>query len=200
MKRNNLFKLGLFTVFVAILSLTLVSGTFAKYTSTVTGSDSAKVAKWEWQINDDNVVGGTATTEFTFDLFNITAEDINVAKDESGNILLAPGTKGSFEMTIKNLSEVKGKYTIAFDSTTDATITPIKYSFSNSESESDWKDTIAELTKTSNLEFKTGEETITVYWKWDFSVDTAEDTTDTNLGLSNSAHTVKATIVFTQVG
>lgn len=199
MKRNNLFKLGLFTVFVAILSLTLVSGTFAKYTSTVTGSDSAKVAKWEWQINDDKVVGGTATTAFTFDLFNTTAEDANVAKDEKGNILLAPGTKGSFEMTIKNLSEVKGEYTITFESTTDATITPIKYSFSNSESESDWEDTIAKLTKTSNLAFKTGVETITVYWKWDFSVDTEGDTTDTNLGLSDSTHTVKATIVFTQV-
>ena len=41
MKKNKIFTLGLVITFVFVVSLTLVSGTFAKYTSTVTGNDSA---------------------------------------------------------------------------------------------------------------------------------------------------------------
>ena len=53
MKKNKIFTLGLAIAFVFVLSLTLVSGTFAKYTSTVTGKDSAAVAKWAFKYGNN---------------------------------------------------------------------------------------------------------------------------------------------------
>ena len=59
MKRNKLFILGICTVMVALVSLSLVSGTWAKYTSTVSGSSAARVAKWDVVYTDN---AATATS------------------------------------------------------------------------------------------------------------------------------------------
>ena len=83
MKKNKLFLLGLFVVFAAVLSLSLVSNTLAKYTSSATGSDTARVAKW-------GIV------------LNVTADNVLYNEDKTGNEvtgakvtaaeLAAPGT------------------------------------------------------------------------------------------------------------
>lgn len=88
MKKNKLFLLGLFVVFAAVLSLSLVSNTLAKYTSSKTGSDSARVAKWGVVINvtDD---GDSKNVLDTKD--SNTEAEISVNQDKK---LLAPGTKG----------------------------------------------------------------------------------------------------------
>lgn len=198
MKRNNLFKLGLFTVFVAILSLTLVSGTFAKYTSTVTGSDTVKVAKWEWKINDTNLVTGdegnkTFATNFTFDLFDTIKDTDGNNEADVANGLIAPGTQGSFEFTITNSSEVNGTYKLEF--TSNEEVAQIQYSIDGTT----WKDTIADLT-TTDIELDMNSSiTIKVQWTWAFDGNDTNDTNDTNLGLNPVVHQVKAKIVFTQV-
>lgn len=90
MKRNKLFLLGLFVVFAAVLSLSLVSSTFAKYTSTNSDSDTARVAKW-----------GVAISAANFDSFDAayakdddsatTISTVSVVSANSENVL-APGT------------------------------------------------------------------------------------------------------------
>lgn len=84
MKRNKLFLLGLFVVFAAVLSLSLVSSTFAKYVTAGEAADSARVAKWGVTVlaNSSEIqtleVGGTAENQVKLD-----------AEME----LLAPGTQ-----------------------------------------------------------------------------------------------------------
>ena len=66
MEKNKTMKMILITLLIAMIALVLVSGTYAKYTSSASGSDTARVAKWSF------IVGGADTvTEntFTFDLF-----------------------------------------------------------------------------------------------------------------------------------
>lgn len=52
---------------VAVLAVTMmftmcfVGGTFAKYTSSATGTDNANVAKWDIEVNNNNI-----TTSDTF--------------------------------------------------------------------------------------------------------------------------------------
>ena len=82
MKKNKLFLLGLFVVFAAVLSLSLVSNTLAKYTTSESGSDTARVAKW-------GIVMTVTGNEVLYDDDKST-NDVN-AKVLS-NTLAAPGT------------------------------------------------------------------------------------------------------------
>ena len=75
MKKNKFFMLGIITVFVAILSLTFVSSTFARYTSQVSGTDSARVAIWKWSFTED--VQGTQSSLATIDLFKTQVYDLD---------------------------------------------------------------------------------------------------------------------------
>ena len=58
---NAIVKFTMLVLILTMLSLCLVSNTYAKYTSTFAGSDTAIVAKWD-------VSAGDAST--TIDLFN----------------------------------------------------------------------------------------------------------------------------------
>ena len=60
MKDNKLVKIFLISLLIVMVGLILVSGTYAKYTTTFTGSDTATVAKFKVSSN---------TTAGTFDLF-----------------------------------------------------------------------------------------------------------------------------------
>ena len=82
MKKQRFFMLGIITVLVAVLSLTFVSSTFAKYTSTIDGEDSARVAYWG--INKDT------SAEVVIDLFDdVYANDVD---SNDGDNVIAPGT------------------------------------------------------------------------------------------------------------
>lgn len=98
MKKNKLFLLGLFVVFAAVLSLSLVSNTLAKYTTSDTGTDTARVAKW----GVDVVVNGA-----TF----ATAYDGTVESQTTDKVV-APGTAGNFaSITVTGEPEVSVQVT-----------------------------------------------------------------------------------------
>lgn len=185
-----------------------VSGTYAKYTSTFTGSDSARVAKWSFNI------GGSAanmiTNEFTFDLFN-TINDANVATGTDETII-APGTTGSFDIVLQNKSEVTAKYYVVLSETANAGNIPVEYSTNGT----DWKSLADINTELKNAEaelaMNAGSDTTkTIKWRWAFEKANSEtdtdtdvrDTADTKLGVdantTDQTITVKAEIVVTQV-
>lgn len=75
-------------LFSVIATSFFVSGTFAKYTLTMTGTDNARVAKWG--INITNEV----------DLFRSSTYE-NVKKSDDDKLtIIAPGTKGSYTFTV----------------------------------------------------------------------------------------------------
>lgn len=192
MKRNKLFILGICTVMVALVSLSLVSGTWARYTSTVSGSDTATVAKWNWTYNGGTLKTGEA---LTFGLFDTIVDTVDSATDEDVDAgLIAPGTKGQFKLSFTNASEVNAKYTVTFSSSEE--VAPIVYSVNGT----DWVGTIAELSTSADVDMGDFAE-ITVYWQWAFE-ETSNGWTnadDTALGLSPVTHKVTATVVFDQV-
>lgn len=192
MKKNRLFMLGLVTVFVAVLSLTLVSSTFARYTSTVAGQDSAKVAKWAFDYQSESIV--LTQNEVAFDLFN-TIKDSNGTDNETDVTTgrIAPGTSGSFALSFQNKSEVTANLNVAFDEVTASGV-PLEFSFN-----SDFSDSVTDIAGLSwNQDLAIGSDAIakTIYWRW---VIDGNDTTDTNLGITAPDVTMKMTVVFTQV-
>ena len=189
MKRNKLFILGICTVMVALVSLSLVSGTWAKYTSTVSGEDSARVAKWAWNYKGANLVSDTVA----FDLF-ATINDTGNSADETdvADGLIAPGTSGSFTFSFENESEVTADYTVDY-TVTNVNNIPVKFSVDGTT----WTDDLADIT--GRLAINDPAKEVTIQWKWDFER-TDGDAYDTNLGVYGAAEIkVRAEITFVQV-
>ena len=184
---------------VAVLAVTmmftmcLVGGTFAKYTSSGTGTDTATVAKWSFKVGETDIA--TSDT-FTFDLFK-TIKDSNGTDNESDmnpvdGTIIAPGTQGSFDLVLTNASQVTAQYAIDYTVTNNNDI-PVKFSVDGGTT---WTDDLADVNAT-NIVHTNGTATITVQWKWDFN---GNDTTDTSLGTVGTATLeVSAKVTATQV-
>lgn len=184
---------------VAVLAVTMmftmcfVGGTFAKYTSSATGTDSTRVAKWAFKVGDTNIAENNT---FTFNLFE-SIKDSNVSDDESdmspvGGSIIAPGTQGSFALVLTNESEVNATYAIDYTVTNTSNI-PVQFSVDGG---AHWTDELVDVPAT-NIAHTDGTATINVQWRWAFDGD---DTTDTNLGKVGTATLeVSAKVTATQV-
>ena len=189
---------------VAVLAVTMmftmcfVGGTFAKYTSSGTGTDTATVAKWDIRVNGSEI----ATSDiFTFDLFQtITDSDLTSAETDiapADGSIIAPGTSGKFSIAIQNLSQVNATYAIDYTVTNTDNI-PVEFSTNGT----DWKTNINDLDVT-NVAIGLGTDTtVTVQWRWRFEADnvTEGDNADTTLGKDGTATLeVSAKVTATQV-
>ena len=196
MKDNKLVKVFLIALLIVMVGLILVSGTYAKYTTTFTGSDTATVAKFKVSSN---------TTAETFDLFKTAKEvDGTTADAEVVNGKVAPGTGGKFDIQLTNDSDVKVNYAISLKETNESNI-PIEYSLDGTTYV-----TAANFASVSAADLAIGSttQTVSVYWRWAFEgkdstnyKTTQTDTTDYTLGTASTAPTVKVEVstVFTQV-
>ena len=211
MKKKNYNSIKIFAILLLIVMLVLmmIVGTYAKYTTEVEGSDSAVVAKWAWQINDDDV--SKNDTEFAFNLFDTikdTADGNNETDVKATKI--APGTMGAFEIKVENLSEVNANYNLTLKETKgqDVSNAKIEYSIIGTDEATDWTTAINTFNLTNTmLDMETGSKTLTVYWRWVYSPSVAQDDADTAVGFAaaNSASdvdktiTIEATLNFTQI-
>lgn len=212
MKKNKTLRLLAITLLLVMIALILVSGTYAKYTSKASGEATARVAKWNFTVGDTKIQ--TADT-FTFDLF----ETVNDTKDSQTETdvtaangkdqIIAPGTEGSFDIVLKNESEVSAKYGITYTVTNTSNI-PVEYSVDGGKT---WATKLDSLNVTADdantkLAANGGTKTIKVQWKWayengkynDGTEKTADDVYDTTLGTKGTdTITVKAEVTATQV-
>ena len=188
---------------VAVLAVTMmftmcfVGGTFAKYTSSATGTDSATVAKWSFKVGETDIA---TTNTFAFDLFK-TIKDSDGIKDETemnpvDGSIIAPGTQGSFDLVLTNASQVTAQYAIDYTVTNNNDI-PVKFSVDGGTT---WTNDLADVaaSDSTKLAANSGTTTIKVQWKWDFNG--SDDSFDTALGIGgNAVLTVKAEVTATQV-
>lgn len=195
MEKNKVSKLVAVVLLLVMIALVLVSGTYAKYTSTASGSDSARVAKWSFTVGKTDIADSES---FAFNLFE-TINDTDGKTVETdvvsanGDKVIAPGTSGSFDIELTNASEVTAQYGINFTVTNTNNI-PVKFSIDGVECD-EGLDNIS-ASDTTKLAPK-AKKTITVQWKWDYSGD---DVTDTGLGKDGTATlAVKADVTATQV-
>ena len=193
MKKNTMMRVASALLVAVLLTTCAISGTFAKYVSTSNGSDSARVAKWDIKLEE-----AAMTETFTFDLFN-TVKDSNGTDNEAdvkageNETIIAPGTSGSFEINLKNDSEVNAKYAIAY-TVTNANNIPVEYKIGEGE----WTSNLASLNAT-DVAINMGQSAaVTVQWRWVY--ENNADAADTTLGLAGTATiTVAADVTVTQV-
>ena len=194
---NALIKFTMLVLILTMLSLCLVSNTYAKYTSTFAGSDTAIVAKWSVSAGD---AGQTTINLFDaskiYDTNNADYSNGVVDTDvrtSTGDAIIAPGTWGSFSFTVKNDSDVNATYAVDYE-VTEAGI-PLEWSTDGAS----WSESLTNVS-TTTLNMDT-EKDVTVYWRWAFTTDAARDTADTALGTATTLATPEVTITttFTQV-
>lgn len=173
MKKSIFSKVGAAAMVLTLVTASLVGGTFAKYTTTVTGKGIATVAKWDVKLKK----GDAAQSEgFKINLAN-TNTNAATAKDTIG-----PESKGELEMTIDGTgSQVGYAYDITFDTSTLNSVPVVFYEDSAMQTP---------LLKNGETKFKLSgsvkqaevgtEKNVVVYWKW---VST-DDSADTALGAS----------------
>lgn len=204
MKKQRFFMLGIITVLVAVLSLTFVSSTFAKYTTDGQAMDTARVAKFGVVVEAGAVAAEVKETDGT------TAEEHVTAG--ATELILAPGTKAitiaDFDITGTPEVAVNVKYVATVDLanwqvnsefycpltvTVGATVLNGKDYTSETAFEAAIKDEIdsnKDYSKGSDLS-TADEPVVTVAWAFD-----GDDAKDTELG-DNAADGNAATISIT---
>ena len=122
MKKNRMMRLASGLLVAVLATTSVISGTYAKYTTQDSANDSARVAKWgvELQVAGDlyseNYASGVATTA---NVAQVGVTDATVATMASGKNLVAPGTKNDngLKFSLNGQPEVSGTIsaTIAYE-------------------------------------------------------------------------------------
>ena len=201
MKKNRMMRLASVLLVLTLLTTSVISGTFAKYTSTVTGSATATVAKWSFEVNDTEIATTTPAT-VTFNLFD-TSTNFDEAGNDVVNGKIAPGTKGSFNFKVENTSEVSAKYTITFGATFPTGIDGNRFKFySDAAMTNEISVVDGKYAAANGVEIEVGDteaDTVTVYWQWTFG----DNVDDSAIGIAarngTTVVTVTPTIVVAQV-
>ena len=198
-RKRSFMMVRLVAVLAVVMMFTMcfVGGTFAKYTSSGTGTDTATVAKWSFKVGETDI----ATTDtFTFDLFKTIKDSDGINNETEMNpvdgSIIAPGTQGSFDLVLTNASQVTAQYAIDYTVTNNNDI-PVKFSVDGG---SNWTNDLADVaaSDSTKLAANSGTTTIKVQWKWDFNGN--DDSFDTALGIGgNAVLTVNAKVTATQV-
>ena len=197
-KEKKVFLACIALLLLTVLTVYVISGTYARYSSQITGTSTARAAKWAWKINNQDLTAGT--TEVDLNLFEtILSTDENAEQNVKKGVrenIIAPGTNGKFTIKVQNLSEVKASYKYTLSQTNSGRI-PIEYSTDKTS----WTSDITTLNATTAKELAVGSEATdaTIYWRWAIG-DSSKDAADTTIGFRGTDTViVKATLQLTQV-
>lgn len=202
MKKNIAMRVASLILMCTIVTSCFVGSTFAKYTSSVSGTSTATVAKWSIKLDDTDI---TKTDSVTFNLFSTILDTDGSAETDVAAGKIAPGTKGTFAFgSIKNLSEVTAKFTISFTVNNPSNVPLI---FKAGDTKITPTDGVYKVCTDQTVAIGATASSIpSITWEWVYENGSdatlaTNDATDTALGTAGSAPVVEvtATIVATQV-
>lgn len=185
-KSNLVARLSVLTIALTLVTTSLIGGTLAKYTTTVTGDGSATVAKWSFNAYSKQ---GDAT-------FEVKLTDTANTNVTNGKI--APGSKGSFDIVI--------------DATGSETALDYKIEFTNIQNKIDNLKFYPDASRTDGTEIDLTNPTAlngsialadvrntvtkTVYWEWKDAA--SNDKSDTEAGVAAKDMTFNIKVTGTQ--
>ena len=100
MKKNKMMRVASALLIAVLLTTSAISGTFAKYVTSDSANDTARVAKWGVTITPN---GGTFTTDYETDSTTTTYTGIysvSAAGNSGRDDVLAPGTTGDLNPVV----------------------------------------------------------------------------------------------------
>ncbi len=127
--KNRIFRVSALLLVLCFISTVMISGTFAKYTSTYAGQDTALVARWS--LTSTSFTGETVAGIYDLPIWDHDYTT-NIYEKDGDNYLIAPGIKGSFGVQFSYDADVDADLTFKFTKSGDASDTvPIQYSIDN---------------------------------------------------------------------
>ena len=206
MKTNKMMRIASVLLVAVLLTTCSISGTFAKYVSEATGTDTARVAYWGWGGDSALIIDGLFAEMYALNpSATIQGSDDNSVASYGGNVI-APGTAGSAPFSFKyttNTTELNPTVITApeVDYTFDVTVVGncdadiqanknIQWKLDNGEWGT-WTDLLADIGELGegddNGVYEAGQlpkgfgtnDTHTISWQWIFE-DPAVDTDDEN--------------------
>lgn len=211
MKKNVMMRIASFLLVAVLISTSAISGTYAKYVTEGTGSDSARVAKWGVGI----VVNGETFADAYVD-GKVARTDANtVLSAVEGDDVVAPGTNGSlggvtlagipevdFTVTYKaelNLANWEVKDTAVYcpiiitvkrtEGTSGATNTEVFKMEGDIDTLAELETAVENFINNNSIYYEAGTnlaekaaDSLVVTWEWPFSTSDANDKADTALG------------------
>lgn len=182
MKKKMTVLCGL--LMAVVITAYSVSGTYAKYTSSMSTTDTARVARWGINVGEKTKLG---LFEASYGAGNEIASADN--GDGTHDLVVAPGATGKVDIAVSGTSEVAYKLSVKAEVTNNVLYTtgvsPIKFRIGTGA----W----TELTKANleaQLKTELGEndyaanssvnKTVTLEWKWAFDVTDLEN----NMGIT----------------
>lgn len=211
MKKNKIMRFASALLVLAMLTTCVISGTFAKYTTKVEGTDTARVAKWGFKAADSTV---------TLDNLFKKTYDKNV---EGAVDVIAPGTTNSaqFGFTYDGTGAPEVAYTFTVNPTITGDYTSLdtnknfKWTLQKTGKPVVEYNTVAELLDaikalsgdaSGSKEYAAGQlptdftatgVTYSIGWEWAYSVDAAGDAADTTMGNAPDLNNVTFAITVT---
>lgn len=195
--KNKFLRVAAAMAVCALISVCAVSGTFAKYVSSTSGTDSARVARW----------GFNSPAQLSISMFDTsykTGESDNV-KSANTDKVIAPGTEGSATVKFESNGTPEVAYTYAvgaeFTEGADAfdAIDGFKWTLKKGNENAVEYATSSGLVDAINAfsgNYAPGElpavSEFVVGWKWAFEGDNAKDTE-----LGNAADLAKVSLKIT---
>lgn len=214
MRKNKMMRAASGLLVATLLTTSAISGTFAKYTTSATGTDSARVARW----------GFNDASSITLDELFKNAYDGTVKSSNTNEDVIAPGTTNSatFKFDYSGTQAApEVKYAFKVDTKGSECATDIKNNANiqwnlDSGEWGTWDELLAaiegldgETTADTGKEYAAGDlptafngiTTHTVTWQWAFNTDDAADEKDTTMGNKDTLDdvTLKITITATQI-
>ena len=123
MKKNMFLRVASVLLVLTLLSACAISGTFAKYTASSEGTDTARVAYWGFTSNDTNntiVLNDLFKTSYTGDNGMIAAADA-IAPGTTNSVTFkfgyATNTNGTADVTTDDIKAPEVAYKITVDTT-----------------------------------------------------------------------------------
>ena len=203
MKKNTMMRVASALLVAVLLTTCAISGTFAKYTTSVSSEDQARVAYWGFQPTAMNITG------LFKDAYDSTVQG---AVD-----VIAPGTTNSatfafaYNEVNANAPEVAYDFTVSVDGsycdTAIANNANIQWRLDGGEW-GEWGTLLNSIKALSGdasgtkqyapgqlpTAFTTSDNTHTVEWQWIFSTNAAGDALDTEMGNAADLADVKLVI------
>jgi len=204
-RKNHLLRFASILFLFAMITNIAMTGTLAKYTASATGTSKANIAQFSVSVAGADIASSSSVTVNLFDTVKeLTGGNVSETNESTADVSsqkIAPGTGGVFEISVVNNSDVK--VTVTFSSVSESLNgVPIQYSTDNSN----W--TAAGTSLSSKISSQTvtidagdtGPVTLaTIYWRWPFSVSSALDKDDTDLGVAGGQVSVTLTVSAVQV-
>ena len=115
MKKNKMMRVAAVMLVCVLLSTSIISGTFAKYVTSDSVSDSARVAKWGVTVRTSGSLYSESYTRHSSEI-TTTAFSDTVVTSSTGTKVVAPGTScntGGMDFSITGKPEVAVKVDVA---------------------------------------------------------------------------------------